>query len=266
GLGFSIVGGARLDTRRHGNLREDRLPRGAAAMDGRLREGDELLEVNGEPVRGLTHLQAIATFKRLPRGVVTLAVRAPFCGAATFDLAFDVTFGLTPSSGHVTGKASDPMDQIVVEVTLMKERGVGLGIGVCCVSAERGTGAADPERSPRGPRGAAGPPRVFILSLAPGSAAQLSGRLRRGDQVLEVAGRSLCRAGRGLAEAFALLSEREPGPVTILVSRHTDPTVSERAMHEAILRPGASSAALGPSSTLTTGSNPRLAGGSTLRP
>ncbi|XP_078718076.1 partitioning defective 3 homolog [Lampetra fluviatilis] len=38
-------------------------PGGAAAMDGRLREGDELLEVNGEPVRGLTHLQAIATFK-----------------------------------------------------------------------------------------------------------------------------------------------------------------------------------------------------------
>ncbi|XP_075923023.1 uncharacterized protein LOC116942107 [Petromyzon marinus] len=123
GLGFSIVGGRDSTRGIMGIFVKTVFPGGAAAMDGRLREGDELLEVNGEPVRGLTHVEAIATFKRLPRGVVTLAVRAPLCGAATFDLASDMTFGLTPSSGHVTGKASDPMDQIVVEVTLMKGQG-----------------------------------------------------------------------------------------------------------------------------------------------
>ncbi|KAJ8395504.1 hypothetical protein AAFF_G00032380 [Aldrovandia affinis] len=46
---------------------------GAAAVDGRLKRGDQILSVNGESLEGATHEQAVALLKR-QRGVVTLAV------------------------------------------------------------------------------------------------------------------------------------------------------------------------------------------------
>lgn len=38
-------------------------PNGSAAEDGRLKEGDEILDVNGIPIKGLTFQEAIHTFK-----------------------------------------------------------------------------------------------------------------------------------------------------------------------------------------------------------
>lgn len=46
---------------------------GAAATDGRLKRGDQVLAVNGESLQGATHEQAVAILKR-QRGTVTLDV------------------------------------------------------------------------------------------------------------------------------------------------------------------------------------------------
>ncbi|XP_048671219.1 inaD-like protein isoform X2 [Marmota marmota marmota] len=73
GLGFSIVGGYGSP---HGDLPiyvKTIFAKGAAADDGRLKRGDQILAVNGETLEGVTHEQAVAILKH-QRGTVTLTV------------------------------------------------------------------------------------------------------------------------------------------------------------------------------------------------
>ncbi|KAI8509777.1 hypothetical protein Bbelb_122050 [Branchiostoma belcheri] len=73
GLGFSIVGG-------HGSPHGD-LPiyvktvfaKGAAAEDGRLKRGDQIVAVNSEPLEGVTHEEAVSILKK-SKGKIVLTV------------------------------------------------------------------------------------------------------------------------------------------------------------------------------------------------
>ncbi len=47
--------------------------RGAAAQDGRLRRGDQILAVNGVSLDGVTHEEAVAILKHC-KGVIELSV------------------------------------------------------------------------------------------------------------------------------------------------------------------------------------------------
>ncbi|XP_063681014.1 multiple PDZ domain protein-like isoform X2 [Bolinopsis microptera] len=74
-LGFTIVGGK-------GSAKGD-IPiyikkihaDGAAAADGRLQTGDEIVEVNGLAMVGKSHAEALKIFKSAKKGFLTLAVR-----------------------------------------------------------------------------------------------------------------------------------------------------------------------------------------------
>ncbi|XP_043941477.1 inaD-like protein [Protopterus annectens] len=73
GLGFSIVGGYGSP---HGDLPiyvKTVFSKGAAAEDGRLKRGDQILAVNGESFEGITHEQAVTILKH-QKGTVKLTV------------------------------------------------------------------------------------------------------------------------------------------------------------------------------------------------
>ncbi|XP_028660975.2 multiple PDZ domain protein isoform X2 [Erpetoichthys calabaricus] len=73
GLGFSIVGGFGSP---HGDLPiyvKTVFTKGAAAEDGRLKRGDQIIAVNGQSLEAVSHEEAVAILKRT-KGSVTLTV------------------------------------------------------------------------------------------------------------------------------------------------------------------------------------------------
>nr|XP_032811915.1 multiple PDZ domain protein-like isoform X2 [Petromyzon marinus] len=73
GLGLSIVGGT--DTLLGGIIIHEVYESGAAAKDGRLWAGDQILEVNGIDLRCATHEEAIAALRRTPATVRLVVFR-----------------------------------------------------------------------------------------------------------------------------------------------------------------------------------------------
>ncbi|XP_060708873.1 pro-interleukin-16 [Hemiscyllium ocellatum] len=234
GLGFSVVGGRDSVYGPMGIFVKTIYPEGAAAADGRLREGDEILEVNGVLMNELTHDEAIQIFKHVRKGVLTLTVRTCLrspglsqgrSGAEHLSRSWSASSTSDFSRGACSSSELDnmlflqktphPNDRIIMEVTLFKEDGVGLGIGLCSVC------------TPLQPSG------IYIHTLSPGSVAHLDGRLRCGDRILKINTTSVHNLT--LNEVYTLLQHCKSGPNDLTISRHPDPLISEQQFNEAIL-------------------------------
>ncbi|XP_069767064.1 pro-interleukin-16 isoform X2 [Narcine bancroftii] len=229
GLGFSVVGGRDSVHGPMGIFVKTIYPEGAAALDGRLREGDEILEVNRTSMSELTHEEAVQIFKQVRKGVLTLTVRT--CLTQRQSSAYLSRSWSTSSNAHVTRgscssleldnvlflrKVSNPDDRIIMEVTLYKEEGVGLGIGLCSMPTYLQASV------------------IYIYTLSPGSVAHLDGRLRCGDRLLKI--NTMNIHNLTLTEAYTLLQHCRSGPNVLVISRHPDPLISEQQFNDAILQ------------------------------
>ncbi|XP_023243674.1 inaD-like protein isoform X4 [Centruroides sculpturatus] len=102
GLGLNIVGGN--DTPLNAIIIHEVYPDGAAATDGRLQPGDQIVELNGENFRNVCHEYAITALQKSP-SIVQLTVYRE------------------PGSNH--GKKYDTL-----QVELYKKSGRGLGLSI----------------------------------------------------------------------------------------------------------------------------------------
>ncbi|ALC42432.1 a [Drosophila busckii] len=73
-LGFSIVGGRDSPKGNMGIFVKTVFPSGQAADDGTLQAGDEIVEINGNSVQGMSHAETIGLFKNVREGTIVLQI------------------------------------------------------------------------------------------------------------------------------------------------------------------------------------------------
>ncbi|CAJ0925084.1 unnamed protein product, partial [Mesorhabditis belari] len=143
-LGLMVIGG--VDTPLGAVVIHDVFPDGAAALDGRLRPGDQVLEVNGLSLRGVTQEWADSFLRRTP---------------AKFNVRL-----LIYRQANLQDALGDPAQVYdICEVKLVKKRGKGLGLmisGRICGSG------------------------VYVSKVFKGGTAGASRRVFIGDQILAV--------------------------------------------------------------------------------
>nr|XP_046917339.1 multiple PDZ domain protein-like [Dermatophagoides farinae] len=179
GLGLSIVGGS--DTPLNTVIIHEVYPNGAAYIDGRLKPGDQILEVNGENLRHATHEQAIKALRQTPPIIKMKIYR---------DKNHD---NFIANNNNNNDFISQHENLQIFDVKLTKKPGKGLGLSI--VVRRDGNG-------------------IYIKDIVEGGIADLDGHLMIGDQIIKVNGRDLTNV-----EDAALLLKTAKGMINLKIGR-----------------------------------------------
>ncbi|KAF7380544.1 hypothetical protein HZH68_016409 [Vespula germanica] len=194
-VGITLAGGADCEVKEITVHRV--LAHSIADKDGRVQRGDRILSINGRSTRGLTHRESLTVLKQ-PRSEVVLVVsrarieegcklRSRTASVETIVEGFEIN--------TVEDTAWGPPSMVAVY-----KDGAGLGFSL--------EGGRD---SPLGDR------PLVIKKIFTGGAAEKTGALKAGDQLLEVNGSDVTRMSR--IEAWSLMKKLHDGEVNLLV-RH----------------------------------------------
>ncbi|PAA46739.1 hypothetical protein BOX15_Mlig001666g1 [Macrostomum lignano] len=194
-LGVSFVGGS--DTPLSCIVIQEIYMDGLVAIDGRLRPGDQILEVNGEDVTRASHSEA----RRL------LSQGSQFCRLTVYrERACEPDAQQQQQQQFLQHHHQQQQRRLqllerdeVFPITLSKRSGKTLGIKLV---------------------GKKSFPGLYVLGLVEGGLAQLDGRLRRDDRILEINGVDI--RGGTQAEAAEIIQSASD-KVSFLVSRRCRP-------------------------------------------
>ncbi|XP_034532119.1 multiple PDZ domain protein isoform X3 [Notolabrus celidotus] len=187
GLGFSVVG---LKSENHGELGifiQEIQPGSVAHCDGKLREADQILAINGQPLdQKVTHQQAIAILQCASERVQLTVARGPIPQLAS------PAVSRTPSAAS-TLSANSSAWQHVETIELVND-GTGLGFGIV---GGKTTG-------------------VIVKTILPGGIADQDSRLRSGDHILRIGDTDLYGMG---SEQVAQVLRQCGNRVKLVVTR-----------------------------------------------
>ncbi|XP_064613950.1 partitioning defective 3 homolog isoform X2 [Liolophura sinensis] len=220
GLGFSVT---TRDNPAGGNCPiyiKNILPKGAAIIDGRLKSGDRLLEVNGEPMTGKTQAEAVNILRNTKLGSSVHIVVSRQTDTA--DDMFKVPRELNDQNTCVNLQPPDKVNNnddtvptprnrqlLELDIPLNDTGSAGLGVSVKGKTQNLNGNVSDLG--------------IFIKAVIHGGAASKDGRLMINDQLLEVNAKSLV----GLSNTDAMETLRKamqsegitPGFINIKVAR-----------------------------------------------
>ncbi|KYN41528.1 Pro-interleukin-16 [Trachymyrmex septentrionalis] len=195
-VGITLAGGADCEVKEITVHRV--LTHSIADKDGRVQRGDRILSINGRSTRGLTHRESMAVLKQ-PRSEVVLVVSRvrmeEGCKLRSRTASVETIVEGLETNGNVEDIAWGPPSTVAVY-----KDGAGLGFSL--------EGGRD---SPLGDR------PLIIKKIFTGGAAEKTGALKAGDQLLEVNGNDVTRMSR--IEAWSLMKKLHDGEVNLLV-RH----------------------------------------------
>ncbi|KAF0314509.1 Partitioning defective 3 [Amphibalanus amphitrite] len=191
------------------------LAQGAAVEDGRLRPGDRLLEIDGQPMAGLSQQQVVQSLRAVPPGhsvqLVISRHEQDEQGAGT---------AAAPAGG-----AAKPREDASPRLPrpLVSEQGGGEAWNGACLYIDKRISVKGKTTASRsGPLDVG----IYIKSVIHGGAASKDGRLRRDDQLIDVNYSPLL----GLSNTDAMETLRramcqegpKPGVITLTVARRPE--------------------------------------------
>ncbi|CAG02285.1 unnamed protein product, partial [Tetraodon nigroviridis] len=187
GLGFSVVG---LKSENHGELGifiQEIQPGSVAHCDGKLREADQILAINGQPLdKKVTHQQAIAILQNASDRVGLTVARGPIPQLSS------PAVSRTPSAASTLSAASGAL--LHLETIELVNDGTGLGFGIV---GGKTSG-------------------VIVKTILPGGIADQDGRLRSGDHILRIGDTDLLGMG---SEQVAQVLRQCGNRVKLVVTR-----------------------------------------------
>ncbi|KAL1007495.1 hypothetical protein UPYG_G00087550 [Umbra pygmaea] len=201
GLGFSIAGGVDLESKAATVHRV--FPNGLAAQEGTVEKGDEVLSINGQTLRGVTHADATAALRQ----------------ARNMRLAVVVVSKAREEEGDVgEGGESRPDEPSLSSSCVDHNLTVEDGGVLLTVELEKGAGGVG--FSLEGGKGSIhGDKPLVINRIFKGGAAEQSG-LQSGDEVLQVQGTSLQEMSR--FDAWNIVKALPEGHITVVIRRSDD--------------------------------------------
>uniref|UniRef100_A0A8C7HNP6 Multiple PDZ domain crumbs cell polarity complex component n=1 Tax=Oncorhynchus kisutch TaxID=8019 RepID=A0A8C7HNP6_ONCKI len=213
GLGFSVVGLRSENRGELGIFVQEIQPGSVAHCDGNLKETDQILAIDGQPLdQTVTHQQAIGILQRASERVQLTVARGPIPQLAS------PVVSRTPSAASTLSAHSSAAHWNHVETIELVNDGTGLGFGIV---GGKNTG-------------------VIVKTILPGGIADQDGRLHSGDHILTIGDTDLYGMGseqvaqvlRQCGNRVKLVITRGPPEETSIVPMAL-PTVTEQQVRHA---------------------------------
>ncbi|XP_045419920.1 multiple PDZ domain protein isoform X1 [Lemur catta] len=199
GLGFSVVGLRSENRGELGIFVQEIQEGGVAHRDGRLKETDQILAINGQALdQTITHQQAISILQKAKDTVQLVIARG------SLPQLISPIVSRSPSAASTISAHSNPVHWQHVETIELVNDGSGLGFGII---GGKTTG-------------------VIVKTILPGGVADQHGRLCSGDHILKIGDTDL--AGMS-SEQVAQVLRQCGNRVKLMIARgaieeHTTPT------------------------------------------